>query len=435
MKKKTILKRLLKLIIVIVILVLVVFLGYQLFINPYRGTAENFIASLPVESELTEKQVLEDIDYTIGKLRERHPAWLEDDNKNVAAVEDAYKTERQQVIDDGVDTYTVIDEWRIIGRIMHQLYDGHSRISYMDDDAYYIEDFTQLKELGLPAEINGIPTEKIVDDYLEIFQYEREEYARACVDYFIENESCLEWVGVDTSDGVRFTYDTEEGKKDYHYSFVPYEQVKGAEEDDDDEWVSYKIDESSNTAVFTLEECNYNDYYESTLEGFFNQVNEKEIGNIIVDLRGNGGGNSYVADAFLQYLDIDGYDGWSSDVRYGDFLIHNEPYHVDIQKKENAFSGNIYVLTDVYTYSAAMDFTMLISDNHLGTVIGEASGNLPDAYGDILRFSLPNSKLGLTISYKNWHRIDQSKKGEPIEPDYICDPKEALSKAKQLISD
>ena len=432
MKNKTILKRLLKLIIVIVIIALVAYLGYQLFVNPYRGTAKKYIASLPLESELTEKQVLKDIDYTIGKLRERHPAWLEDENKNAAVVEDAYKSERQQVIDDGVDAYTVLDEWRIIGRIMHQLYDGHSRISYMDDEAYYIDDFTQLNTLGLPTEINGLPMESLIDDYLEIYQYEREEYARACMDYFVEKESYLKWVGVDTSDGVTFTYDTEDGKKDYHYTFVPYEQVKGAEEEDD-EWVSYEIDENSGIAVFALEECNYNDYYESTLKGFFDQVNEKGINNIIVDLRGNGGGNSYVADAFLQYLDIDGYDSWSSDVRYGNFLIHNEPYHVDIQKKDNAFSGNIYVLTDIFTYSAAMDFTMLISDNHLGTVIGEASGNLPDAYGDILRFSLPNSKLGLTISFKNWHRIDQNKKGGPVEPDYVCDPKEALSKAKQLI--
>lgn len=434
MEKKTILKRLLKLLIVIAILVLVAFLGYQLFINPYRGTAKKFIASQPLETELTEKQVLKDIDYTIGKLRERHPAWLEEENVNVDAVETSYENERQQIIDDDVDTYTVLDEWRIIGRIMHQLYDGHSRISCKADTVYYINDFSQINQYGMPVEINGIPIENLVKDYLDIFQYEREEYARACVNYFIEQETCLEWVGVDTSDGVTFTYNTEDGKKDYHYSFVPYEQVTGAEEEDDD-WVTYEIDEPNNTAIFTLEECNYNDYYESTLEGFFNQVNEKGIENIIVDLRGNGGGNSYVADAFLQYLDIDGYDSWSSDIRYGNHLKHYESYHVDVQKKDNAFSGNIYVLTDVYTYSAAMDFAMLISDNHLGTIVGEASGNLPDSYGDILSFSLPNSKLGLTISYKNWHRIDQSKKGEPIEPDYACDPKEALSKSKQLISD
>ena len=91
------------------------------------------------------------------------------------------------------------------------------------------------------------------------------------------------------------------------------------------------------------------------------------------------------------------------------------------------------MLTDVYTYSAAMDFTMLVADNHIGTIVGEASGNMPDSYGDILMFALPNSKLTLTVSYKNWHRIDQSKTGEPIEPDYPCDPKDAMGVAQRLI--
>ncbi|MBQ3793755.1 MAG: S41 family peptidase [Lachnospiraceae bacterium] len=432
MKKNKVLKIVIGLVILAAVIAILVYARYQLFINPYRGTVESRANAGPLESELTEKQVLKDMDYAIDKLRGRHPAWLEDGNQRVSDVEAAYETERQQVLTDDKDSYTVLEEWKMLGRVLHPLYDGHTRVAYFSDTDGYINDSTQLNELGLPDQINGTPTEEVLEEYLKVFQYEREEYARACFDKVLQKESQLRLCGVDTSDGVTYTFQTEDGPKDYHYTFAPENQSAG-QQGEEGEWVSYSFDESTSTAVFTLKECNYDDFYEDTLKGFFDQVQEKNIENIIVDLRGNPGGNSYVADSFLMYLDIDGFDSWSSDVRYGNRLHHNEPYHVTVEKKENPFSGNLYVLTDVYTYSAAMDFTMLVADNHLGTIVGEASGNLPDSYGDILMFALPNSKLTLTVSYKNWHRIDQSKTGEPIEPDYPCDPKDAMGVAQRLI--
>ena len=93
----------------------------------------------------------------------------------------------------------------------------------------------------------------------------------------------------------------------------------------------------------------------------------------------------------------------------------------------------VYVLTDVYTYSSGMDFAMLVADNHLGTLIGEPCGNLPDSYGDILYFQLPHSQLNLTVSYKKWWRVDPEETGDPVTPDILCPPEEAMEKAYELI--
>lgn len=71
--------------------------------------------------------------------------------------------------------------------------------------------------------------------------------------------------------------------------------------------------------------------------------------------------------------------------------------------------------------------------NTKGVIVGEASGNLPDSYGDCLYFQLPNSKLAVSISYKKWYRIDQTKSGEPIVPDYETSSGEALDKVYELI--
>ncbi|MBR4357665.1 MAG: hypothetical protein IKQ00_07045 [Butyrivibrio sp.] len=419
-------------VVIIVFVIISVYSIYQLLINPYRETTNEYVTTLPLETELTKKQILGDIDYVIGKLRERHPAWLEKENKRVDAVEAKYSDMRKMINDDEKNSYTVLEEWQILSRIMNQLYDGHSRVDFFSDSEKYIDDFSQINEYGNPITINGEPTEKILESFLNLFQCERVEFAQAVFGEYIKQELYLNWLGVDTSDGVTFKYVTDSGEKEYHYSFVPYENVANNDVEES-EWVNYEIEEKDNLAIFTLKECDYNDLYVNTVNEFFDKVDSTDIENVIVDLRGNGGGNSYVANEFLSHLNIDGYMGLSGDVRYGNFLIHNEPYYYTVEKKENAYDGKVFILTDVFTFSSAMDFAMFFKDNNLGTVVGEASGNMPEAYGDMLRFTVPNSKLAFSVSYKKWHRIDQSKCDEPIKPDYECKSQDALDYAKQLI--
>ena len=98
------------------------------------------------------------------------------------------------------------------------------------------------------------------------------------------------------------------------------------------------------------------------------------------------------------------------------------------RKKGYGFSGNIYVIISVYTYSSAMDFAMLIKDNNIGTIIGEASSNNPNSYGMITRFVLPNSKLYAQISTKKWYRINETTEEKFIEPDIKCESEQAILK-------
>ena len=433
MVKTSKLKRFFIIIGVFAAVLLLIFLIYQLAFNPYRGTTDKYVEPLALEDELTEKQVLKDMDYTMKMLRSRHPAWLEKNNERVQAVESEYKNQRKQVLNDETDSYTTLDEWRIISKITNKLNDGHTGCLYKSDNNRYIEDVTQVEEYGVPTQINGTSTDALLKDFKELFSYEREEYLIEFFKDAIQNEAYLKMLGVDTKEGVTFSFNTENGKKDYHYNFVPFEQIKGIQDDTYEDWVYYDIDVKNNMAVFTLKECNYDEHYKNTLDSFFKEVNDKDIDNIVVDLRGNGGGNSYVADEFLSYLDIDGYNTWACAIRYGAYLKKYDASYTKINKKPDAFSGNLYVLTDLNTYSAAMDFAMYVTDNHLGKIVGEASGNMPDSYGDVLTFVTPNSKLTLRVSFKKWYRIDETKAGQPIEPDIPCDPKDALNVTRELI--
>ena len=90
------------------------------------------------------------------------------------------------------------------------------------------------------------------------------------------------------------------------------------------------------------------------------------------------------------------------------------------------FDGDVYVLTSTDTFSSAMDFAMLISDNKLGIVVGEASGNKPRSYGDIAVFKLKNSGLIMRVSTKKWYRVDETITDEFIKPDIECNSEDAL---------
>jgi hypothetical protein len=368
-------------------------------------------------------------------LRGRHPAWLEDSNERVENVEAQYKKEMNVLETQYSSGITVLEEWRMLGRIMHELFDGHSTVYSMYADERYISDLTQIKEYGPPVKINGEPAEDVFKKFLEVYQYETEHYAETTFyANIVINEVYLKWIGVDTTDGVTMTFNTPEGEKDYHYSFVPVEEIQGRSTGSgDSKWVYYSIDKEKRIGIFTLEDCTCNDEYMQTVKDFFTEVRDNNVSDIIIDLRWNGGGNSRVGNEFIRYLDVKGYYSWAAHLRYGNLLLKYKREYVKNKKLAPVFYGNVYVLTNSRTFSSAMDFTMYIMDNGLGKVVGEASGNLPDSYGDLLHFDIPNSKLAFTVSFKRWFRIDESKAGQPLEPDYPCDPNEALEKAYEII--
>ena len=139
-----------------------------------------------------------------------------------------------------------------------------------------------------------------------------------------------------------------------------------------------------------------------------------------------------MANEFIKYLDVDKYSDWADEVRMGPILKKRDASVLENNKKGYAFSGNVFVITSVSSYSSAMDFAMLIQDNGIGKVVGEASGNMPASYGEIAEFLLPESQIYMQISSKKWHRVDQSKEGLQILPDIECDPNKAVDILKDM---
>ena len=423
-----------------ILLVLVggIFIYYFTCMDPHRGTISAFGTSKSLDEVFTREKALNDLQFVYRCVTERHPAWLDGNQSVVTAFEQQYELEKEFLT--SKEKYTTLEVWQACARLTSIMGDGHTGVYYITENPKFIEDVTQMNQYGLPIRIDGITLEEIEKTFLSLYFYEREEFAlREFYSSFINIDYWLAACGVDISDGVIFTFDTPEGEKDFTYQFVTFDQMKGLPNYEDEntieenKWVFYTIDPEKDTAVFTLNTCTYNEEYRITVDAFWKEVLDTGIHNVIVDLRGNGGGSSTVGDYFLSYLNVETIRGWDYATRLGWFLYKEDDYVIKCHNRDRSFEGDLYVLTDIYTYSSAMDFAMLVSDNQLGTLIGEASGNMPDGYGELLRFQTPNAKLGVCVSCKRWWRVDQSKSGQPIVPDIEVDGYDALEKAYEVI--
>ena len=408
----TVKKRILMITVVLLLLIAVLYGVWALTMNPYRGVPKDFVATLDLEQTLTRAQAAEDIRQVHRYLKTRHPAWLLD--QPLAEQMDAALETAEENLPEAV---TVLQLWQELGRCLHLLNDGHTRIWASPRYQLYLSDLTPLQKYGVPLTIQNIETEQFVQKALPLLSYEMEEYVRQkLVTDYIQSEHWMNYLGVDTTNGVSMTFETETGEQTFHFGYVISDLVQGVEETP---WVSYEIDQEKDLGIFHLSSCVVNDEYKKALDDFFLAVFENEISRIVVDLRGNGGGNSAAANLFIQYLNVERYKSWAVDGRYGWYLEKQRDITIENRKKPRVFEGTVYVLTDIETYSAGKDFAMLLADNEIAIHVGQAPGNLPDCYMDILRFQLPHSGLVLDVSWKRVYRIDESKSGLPLEPDHM----------------
>lgn len=100
---------------------------------------------------------------------------MEGSEELVAAVETQYEEEVNEIGEE----ISVIELDKAAARITAKLHDGHTYVAWInDDEARYIDDFTQLWSYGEPISIDGIPVEEMLTNYKETASYEREEYAK-----------------------------------------------------------------------------------------------------------------------------------------------------------------------------------------------------------------------------------------------------------------
>jgi len=207
-------------------------------------------------------------------------------------------------------------------------------------------------------------------------------------------------------------------------------------------WARHEIDTKHSLGVFTLDRCTVDETYREALDAFFTAVRVAKVTRVAVDLRANSGGNSGVVDEFLRYIDVESYASFSGDVRWSAAALQQRKALGQVRfesakanrkrnvRVEGPFAGELLVLTGPGTFSSGNWFAVVVQDNHLGKVVGEPTGNAPSSFGDILSFTLPNSGLCYTVSFKRWIRPDPAR-----DPAICLEPDVAVPRTRQNVRD
>lgn len=431
--------------VIVIITLLVMFVSFVgSFCNPYWGSSVfkflngNLSETESYDKTLTYKQAERDLSYMLEKVIKCHPAFKygvpEDiQNEYDSAVKELKTSEN----------ITVNDIKRYAEKILSLQGDGHTCVKGRWYNERYLSDIPKrnYEDYTLYA-INGITLEQIWEENKNLYSYDAESWGISLMKSDVCNVTGLDYLGFDANE-ITYTWENSDGEKEISTytakDFIPYEEYEKIyyqyfKESGSDDFVSYTIDEENSLAVLTLTQCDYNDIYIDCLDKMFTEIKDKRIQNVAVDLRGNGGGSSLVADEFIKYLDIDEYKNNTFKQRFGIFTVNfDEGTNQNDKYNDLLFNGDVYILTDVYTFSSAMIFAQYFKDNDLGTLIGEPPGNDPNGYGEISYFRLPESGLYLSVSTKKFVRASGDESDCLVTPDIECDGNDAYDELIKTI--
>ncbi|MCX6376440.1 MAG: S41 family peptidase, partial [Armatimonadetes bacterium] len=181
--------------------------------------------------------------------------------------------------------------------------------------------------------------------------------------------------------------------------------------------------DSDRIAYLVYPAFNYSDDEKKKIEDIFKEVKAKKSHDLIIDIRGNGGGNSSMGDFIFTYLHEGTFCSFSKcRVRLSSEVLSSVakaweiPEDADIDgqvvtwrigdqtpsKPKAFFTGRVFLLIDNGTFSSATDFAAMFRDYGVGEILGYETGGVPCCFGDIYPFSLKNSGISCGVSWKQF---------------------------------
>ena len=181
------------------------------------------------------------------------------------------------------------------------------------------------------------------------------------------------------------------------------------------------------------------------LQQAFDTIRNVNCKNLIIDVRDNAGGNSRSVDSLLKYLIRVPYTQYTSialrvsgEVKqlYQEkkpdtyqliadlpidtvFIFDNNLFVNTPEPRSDFFKGNVFVLVNNRTYSAAATFAGLVKAYNLGQLVGQPTGGTIHYYGDYLTFRLPNMGAEFFVSPKEFVQHGGGSPDEGVKPDIL----------------
>jgi len=175
--------------------------------------------------------------------------------------------------------------------------------------------------------------------------------------------------------------------------------------------------EDKKTAVMTVKTFIYYDkvdYFRDFMDRSFRLIKEKGIENLVLDLRGNDGGDPFCAVILYSYLEKEPAPYFVEP--YGKYTELAKP----VPLPENHFTGQLYTLIDGRCGSTNGHFCALLKYHRIGKFVGTPSGSTYKCNaGKNTQVQLDKTSIILTLGRSTYAAAVQGmNKAQPIMPDY-----------------
>ena len=397
---------------------------------------------LLVEEELQLSVYEEDAMYLIEQVEALHPCFVMDDTpKNYDDVKMNYLeamkhcTEYHQFMEETLRYISVLGDIHTNVGVIGLGEKILNLNSFWYEDTLWLEDETGLMTDIKILSIGGVEPSKLWVALKELFPFENES-GYGFYKYHIVFDTVLSLAGVNVEQQQLEVVFEKNGNK--------YSEQRDLLTLSD--WVVENPDtifSQRPTATYKiLDNVFYLDLNRFQVDSSLNKATDalkEAIANgtkkVIVDLRGNSGGNSLAGSQILKAMGMsEPAYSWYTRNKGSQIINKYEPL---IENKGSANPNvDLIVLSDEITFSSGTMFCIWTQDGNLGKVIGRPSANSPNCYGDVTRGTLPNTKTRYQISFKQWKRPDANANPDIMELDvYVPADTDALSVALEMLAE
>lgn len=400
-----------------------------IFIMVKNTSKVNDIVS--VEGVISSEKMLEDFEFVTETIFSIHPDPLRN-------FEGDWEVEVNRLRESLKDPLT-IDEFLLqLQQFVSKIGDAHTLVTtgengerrilpimlnWVEDELVVTKSLSSNFELGESVIRIGKLDVEVVNEKLGKFvSAENQYWSKQMVSQLLLDETYLKFLDVVEEGEVPLTVKGQNGETRVELvEPLSLERIMALRDQDKNaQWYGWEIFEEEQVGYYFLSQCIVSEGYEKSVTDFFKNVIEQNINKVVLDLRDNGGGNSHVMYPFLQHLPVKFIREFEVQLKYSEEASNQNGYEQKSGKeafagrlhknviKEPTFNGELYVLVNNRTFSAATDFATIIHDNSLGIVVGEPTGGAPSAFGDLILVDVPNSKFILAVSHKEFLRPNKS---------------------------
>lgn len=436
--------------------------------NPYENPDPALLKRAP-SGLLSPEQAKFDIGALFYTISEVHP------NMYSVAGQISLLSAINRASESITDSISVEELYKIAAPIVAMIGDGHTNLFFPANSVFkrdtkrlpvwmHVEsDRTITVDRSLDSimpcgakvlKINGKATDQIIDELMQYVSGETEHFRLSRLDdlrpllhvSMPADSYEIEYVAPGTTETRSYTFPALTPPE--YMSRVPAPK----NDNNSSEPYTFRIDETEQVGIMDFRSFENQDKMKTFADSMFTTLRKRGIRDLIIDIRENGGGASSVGDILLQYFTPKPFIQmekvliritpttrrlmWYGDMTPGIYyhVTPEDKFHKPLSREEGFYDGKVWLLTSNKTFSSAGSFAWAAQVFGASTLVGETTGGMNVAYGDVLGYNLPVSGITCGISYKRFwkHNADENDIHGAI-PEYQVLKEKAMMKALQLI--